>query len=377
MKIGFDAKRAYHNYTGLGNYSRDLIKNLLDTYPENEYVLYSPKLANNPRFKFIEGKDNIVVKYPETQFHKTFKGLWRSINLEKFLLNDGIELYHGLSNEIPRKRKFKQNQLKYVVTIHDLIFKRYPRTYRSIDRRIYNVKFKYAAKNSDLVIAISEQTKKDLVDFYKVDPNKIEVIYQTCHSNFRKKYTEEEVKAVKVKYNLPDQFLLNVGTIETRKNLHAILQAIPLMQNNIPIYVVGRKTKYFNFIKVQMQKLKIPEGRIRFLHNVSVDELPVFYQMASVFIYPSFFEGFGIPIIEALYSKTPVITTQGGCFPEAGGPDSVYVDTADFGELAKAIDNLLNNPEQMKLMGEKGWQYAQRFNPDVLTRQLMNLYQSL
>lgn len=377
MKIGFDAKRAYHNYTGLGNYSRDLIKNLLDYYPNNQYILYSPKLANNPRFKFIEGKENVEVKYPETQFHKTFKGLWRSINLEKFLIQDEIKIYHGLSNEIPRKQKFKNNGIKYVVTIHDLIFKRYPRTYRSIDRRIYNVKFKYAAKNSDLVIAISEQTKKDIIDYYGVDPQKIKVIYQTCHSNFRKEYSQSEMDEVKKKYNLPDKYLLNVGTIETRKNLHALLQAIPLMKNDLPIYVVGKKTKYFNFIKVQMQKLKIPEGRIHFLHGVNIKELPVFYKQATAFVYPSLFEGFGIPIIEALYSKTPVVTTQGGCFPEAGGPDSLYVDTKNYEELANAIDTLIQDKEKMKTMGEKGWDYAQRFNPDVLTNQLMNLYRSL
>ena len=296
MKIGFDAKRAYHNYTGLGNYSRDLIKSLLENDSEDEFFMYSPKSAKNPRFAFIEGKENVHKRFPETPIHKTFKGFWRSINLEKFLLKDGsIEVFHGLSNEIPRRRKFGAERIKYVVTIHDLIFRRYPRNYRAIDRRIHNIKFKYASRNSDVVIAISEQTKRDIVQYYKVPEEKIKVIYQTCHENFKKEYSEEIKQHIKTNFNLPDEFILNVGTIETRKNLNALLQAIPLMKNDLPIVVVGRKTKYFNFLKVQMQKLKIDEDRFIFLKDVTMDQLPAIYQLSTIFVYPSVFEGFGIP----------------------------------------------------------------------------------
>ena len=156
MKIGFDAKRAYQNYTGLGNYSRDLLKQIFINYPENSYCLYTPKSLKNPRLTFLDDFNNVETIFPETPLHKTFKGYWRSINLEKSLIKDEIDIYHGLSNEIPRTRS---NKIKYIVTIHDLIFKRYPRNYRSIDRRIHNIKFKYAAKNgkcvSKLVLCLS------------------------------------------------------------------------------------------------------------------------------------------------------------------------------------------------------------------------------
>ena len=377
MKIGFDAKRAYHNYTGLGNYSRDLIKSLLQKNSQDEFFMYSPKSAKNPRFSFIEGKENIHKRFPETPIHKTFKGFWRSINLEKFLLKDGIEIFHGLSNEIPRRRKFGAERIKYVVTIHDLIFRRFPRNYRAIDRRIHNIKFKYASRNADVVIAISEQTKRDIVQYYKVPAEKIKVIYQTCHENFKKEYSEEIKQHIKTNFNLPDEFILNVGTIETRKNLNALLQAIPLMKNDLPIVVVGRKTKYFNFLKVQMQKLKIDEDRFIFLKDVTMDQLPAIYQLSTIFVYPSVFEGFGIPIIEALNSGVPVITTKGGCFPEAGGPDSVYVDTNNFAELGKTIDDLLENPAQQKLMTEKGLAYVKKFDSEELTNQLLEVYSDL
>lgn len=375
MKIGFDAKRAYHNYTGLGNYSRDLIQNLLTYYPENEYHLYAPKTGDNPRFKFVEQYENVFPHFPESPLHKTFKGLWRSVDLENFLAKDNIDIFHGLSNEIPMRRK--SSSVKHVVTIHDLIFKRFPTTYKKIDRNVYNTKFKYASQHADKVIAISQQTKQDIIDFYNVDEDKIEVIYQTCHQNFKEQYTDDFKLKVSRKFNLPENYILNVGTIETRKNLNAILQAIPTMKNDLPIVVVGRKTKYMNFLKVQMEKLKIDTNRFIFLENVSIHELPSIYQMASIFVYPSVFEGFGIPIIEALYSKTPVITTQGGCFPEAGGKNSIYVDTSNFELLGNSIDNLLENKQQQQLMSKQGFDYVQQFNPRLLTEQLVNLYNSL
>ncbi len=377
MRIGFDAKRAYHNYTGLGNYSRDLIKSLLDEYPDNEYYLYSPKTSGNPRFKFVKGRENVKICLPESPVHKTFKALWRSINLEKTLVSDQVDIFHGLSNEIPRRRKFGKDRVKYVVTIHDLIFKRYPRNYRAVDRRIYNVKFKYAAKNADKIIAISEQTKKDIQEYYKIPGDKIEVIYQTCHENFKKEYSKEIQEHIREKFQLPEKYILNVGTIESRKNLNALVQSIPKMDNDLPIVVVGRKTKYFNFLKVQMQKQKVDESRFIFLKNVSMDELPSIYKMAELFVYPSIFEGFGIPIIEALYSGTPVITTDGGCFPEAGGPNSVYVDPLNYDQLAETIDALLQNKSQREKMSEKGLEYVKKFDPTLLAEQVKDLYKSL
>jgi glycosyltransferase involved in cell wall biosynthesis len=323
---------------------------------------------------FLSDFNNVETVFPDTPLHKTFKGYWRSINLEKSLIKDKIDIYHGLSNEIPRTRSKK---IKYIVTIHDLIFKRFPRNYRSIDRRIHNVKFKYATKNADLTIAISEQTKNDIVDFYNVNPDRIKVVYQTCHENFRRSYPNEVILHVKEKLQLPDNFILNVGTIETRKNLNAIIQSIPLMKNDLPIVVVGRKTKYINFLKVQMNKLKIDPNRIIFLHHVTIEELPCIYQLADIFIYPSLFEGFGIPIIESLTSGTPVITSKDGCFSEAGGPSSLYIDPTDYEEISHTIDALLTDSEKQKTMIEDGKEFVKKFEPNSLTKEVMDIYHNI
>lgn len=375
MRIGFDAKRAYQNYTGLGNYSRDLLKSVMKLAPENEYILYTPKATKIPNVKFISQYNNVSVHTPQTQLDKTFKGLWRSINLEKNLIQDKIDIFHGLSNEIPRKGS--NSNLKYVVTIHDLIFKRYPRNYKAIDRRIYNTKFKYACKNANRIIAISEQTRQDIIEFYGIPANKIEVIYQTCHENFKKSYSEEIRNHIREKFDLPSEYILNVGTIETRKNLYGLIQATLTMKNDLPIVVVGKKTKYFNFLKVQMQKLKIDPNKIMFLKDVSIEELPAIYQMASIFVYPSHFEGFGIPIIEALHSGVPVVTSNGGCFSEAAGPHSKFIDPDDPEEIGEAIDQILSDSELQRNMREAGKKYVSKFEPEIITQQLLNVYNNI
>ena len=374
MKIGFDAKRAYQNFTGLGNYSRDLIENLIQQFPNNQYILFAPKDSENPRLKFLAEHENTSSIFPENKLNKTFKGLWRTINMEKSIIKNGIDLYHGLSNEIPRVRS---KNIPYVVTIHDLIFKRFPRNYRTIDRKIYNIKYKYAVKHSDLTIAISEQTKKDIVKFYKIDPDKIKVVYQSCHKNFRKDYLPEELEIVKDKFNLPSEFLLNVGTIETRKNLIAIINAMDIMKIDIPLVVVGKKTAYMNFLKIQIKKLNFDTNKIIFLDKVSINELPAIYKLSSLFVYPSVFEGFGIPILESLYCKTPVISSNGSCFNEAGGPYSKYVDSDNKEEFAFQIEECLTNEKLRNEMMEMGFQHAQKFNPQKLSKNLIDVYQSL
>jgi len=255
-----------------------------------------------------------------------------------------------------------------------LIFKRFPEIYKVADRKIYDTKFKYAVNNADLIIAISEQTKRDIIEFYGIKSEKIKVLYQTCHHNFKKEYTVEEKEQVRVKFNLPDEFVLNVGTIEKRKNLNTIVNSLALLNPTTLLVVVGKKTGYYQEVLKEIEKLGLM-NRIHFLENVSIEELPMIYQLASVFVYPSIFEGFGIPIIEALYSVTPVISSKGGCFTEAGGENSIYVDPKNENELAAAINKILTDKVLSDKMKLKGRAYAvSMFDEKILSKQLMDIY---
>jgi len=363
MKFGFDAKRAFHNKSGLGNYSRDSIRLLSEYYPDNEYLLYNPKKGN---VNFNINPENTKIVYPKGWLNKKLSSYWRQKTIVEQIVKDKVDVFIGLSNEIPHG--LEKTIVKSIVVIHDLIFIRFPELYSTIDQKIHVKKVKRACKNADKIIAISEQTKEDIINFLNIDPNKIEVVYQGCHSVFQKKYNIELQKIIKKKFNLPDRFILNVGTIEKRKGLLTAVQAISDFKN-INLVVVGKETKYTEEIKEFISSNKM-ENRVLFLKNVSMPELASIYQLADLFVYPSIFEGFGIPIIEALFSKTPVISSTGSCFSEAGGDYSWYVEPGNSSELKLAIVELWNSPETRNEMAKRGFDFVQKFKDENIVKNL-------
>ncbi|HEY9197395.1 MAG TPA: glycosyltransferase family 1 protein [Mucilaginibacter sp.] len=368
MKIGFDAKRAFYNNTGLGNYSRWLVKALAYFHPENSYFLYTPKAKINSRLDFLSHYRNILTKTPQSRW---FTFWWRSKGVVKDLLRDGIQLYHGLSHELPSG--IGQSGICTVVTIHDLIFLRYPEQFGWLNCRIYLAKVKHACKTADKIIAISKKTKADLVELLQIDASKIEVVYQGCDVAFDVTQTAAQKAAVKSKYNLPDKFILNVGTIEERKNLLLAARALKYTHNDIPLIVVGKPTKYTNEVKAYLLTNNLSD-RVVFLTDITFDDLPAIYQQASVFVYPSRYEGFGIPVLEALNSGVPVIAATGSCLEEAGGPNSRYIHPDDAEGLAREIDIVTTDENIRQTMIEKGLEHAALFNDDKLALQLQHLY---
>ncbi|OBX24511.1 glycosyltransferase involved in cell wall biosynthesis [Gelidibacter algens] len=369
MKIGFDAKRAFHNRSGLGNYSRDLIRMVSHFYPENQYVLYNPK----PGKVAFQLDANTEETLPNTTFWRFLSSFWRQKAIIKQLKEDTIDIYHGLTGEIPRG--IQNTKIKTIVTIHDLIFAHFPELYKPIDRKIYRNKFQYAADHSDMIIAISEQTKKDIVRFLHIDPKRIKVIYQGCNAAYKKSYSNQELNQTSSKFNLPKKFILNVGTVEKRKNLLNLVKAIENLNCNL-VVVGNDKSDYAQEIRAYINAKGLT-NRVHFLKNVNTEELAQIYQMASVFVYPSIFEGFGIPIIEALFSKTPVITSKESCFSEAGGPDSIYIDPNDPRDIEAAIQIVLEDEELRDKMNSKGLDYAQQFNDNVIAKHIYETYKAL
>jgi glycosyltransferase involved in cell wall biosynthesis len=373
MKIGFDAKRAFHNKSGLGNYARTLITNLHFHYLEEKLMLFNPSPA---RQNFITGiADQNVREVLPVGLSSKIPAYWRSFKIPSLLNKYGVEIYHGLSNELPFN--IKKANCKTVVTIHDLIFIRYPQLYPLIDRTIYEFKFRKACNEADHIIAISDQTKQDIIEFFNIPSNKITVVYQSCSSIFLKRYNNSEISEIEKQYNLPASYLLYVGTIEERKNLLTIVKALKeLNRNSIPLVVVGKQTAYLRQVQDYIIKNDLSK-QVVFLSNVPNEHLPYIYQKSDIFIYPSTFEGFGIPIIEALTSGTPVITSTGSCFSEAGGRHSVYIDPKNHVQLANEIEKLLNSKELRTEMSEKGLSYSQKFNSATTSSNLMVVYKKL
>lgn len=355
MKIGYDAKRIFHNASGLGNYSRDLVRILATYYPKNSYHLYNPKKQKLNRWKPLP---NTIEKQPKGIW-RYFHSLWRQGPIVRQLKNDGIDVFHGLSGELP-----KGLRIPSIVTVHDLIFVHYPELYNPIDVYIHKRKVKHAVKKATKVVAISEQTKADLIRFTGVAEHKISVIYQGCHHAFKNKFSKEKRAEIRKTFGLPEKFVLYVGTLEERKNALSIAKA--LKDSNHHMVFVGKAKAYGKKLKTFVLEHQL-QDRVVFIDQISIEELAGVYQCATVFCYPSFYEGFGIPIIEALYSGVPVITSKGGCFSEAGGVSSVYIDPKDKKQLQEAIEELFAESYTLrKKRIAEGLVHVQKFNDDVI-----------
>lgn len=373
MKIGFDAKRLFNNFTGLGNYSRFVVNALLDHAPGNEYFLYTPKQRSHPEINEITTRSGVSVVTPSALYKLFGAGsVWRTWGIAKEPTISALDVFHGLSNELPANLP---QRVRKIVTVHDLIFMRYPMFYNPLDVRIYEAKAKAACRAADRVIAISRQTADDVVSFLNIPETKIDVVYQGCHPQFRQKKSNEEIDAVKRKYHLPARYILNVGTIETRKNVIQAVQALALLPpaSRIPLVILGRETSYKKNVMATAEQAGVADSII-FLHNSSFPDFPAIYQGAQLFIYPSLFEGFGIPLVEALESGIPAITSKGSCFTEAAGPDSIYVDPGDVEDMALQMNRLLSDTASRQRMAGAGREFVKKFSPATIASQLMSIY---
>lgn len=366
MRIGFDAKRLYNNFTGLGNHSRTTLDILMEYFPENEYLLYTPKVKSTPStapymFKDMPGRRLIMPK-------GWLKGsAWRTFGLPGELKRDGVDLFHGLSNELPVG--IRRSGVRSIVTIHDVAFRTFTDMYHWQDRQIYDLKWRYAVKNADRIIAISECTKRDILRFYDVDEDKIDVVYQPVGIRYYDPLPSERPGE-----NSP--YMLYVGSVNSRKNLLGIVKAMKLMPKDLrlPLVVVGGGREY----KVEVERYVAAHGLeawVRWAGQVDPTQLQALYQGASLFVYPSFYEGFGLPVVEALLSGCPVVTSDVSSLPEAGGPWALKADPASPEDISQKMQTALTDSLLRADMIRGGREYAMNtFHPQVLAEQLMKVY---
>lgn len=376
MKIAFDAKRVFHNFRGLGNYSRTLVEGLIKFYPQHEYHLYTPPFDDERALEWQRKHPQAIIHTPKHLSSRIAHPLWRSFGLSSRIKKDGVELYHGLTHELPQG--IDKLSVKKVVTIHDLIFMRFPDFFPWIDRQIYMRKFSYAAEVSDVVVAICEQTKQDIMEFLKVPEHKIRVVYQSCSPLFYETPGELAKTKLKEKYQIDRPVILFVGALEKRKNVLTLVEAFLRIKDQVPhqLILVGNGKDYRKKIERKLIEYGIV-SRVRILDSVPMHELPTLYRISDLFAFPSFFEGFGIPIIEALYSEVPVITSQGPVFPEAGGDHSMYVDPSNAEELAEGMLKIIIDRKLHFDMSSKGRIFVEKFHWKETSKNMMNLYSEL
>ncbi len=364
LKIGFDAKRLFHNYTGLGNYSRTLVRDLQQRYPEHEYHLFTPKLSDHPEVAYFLDHDKFIIH----TYHGKVASYWRSNGMTKDINAAEIDIYHGLSHEIPlNSHKIKAQTL---VTFHDLIYEFYPEQFGLWDRYMYKKKYRYSAQQANRVIAISQSTKKDLHRLYQVNEANISVVYQSCNPVFYRTQKSEPIT---------ESYLLYVGSIIERKSFMLIVEAMADIPNEkrIKVKVVGKGRLYMDRVKVRIQELGL-EAYFEFLDQIDNKDLISLYDNAIATVYPSIYEGFGIPLIESLYRDTPVITTTASSLPEAAGPGAIYIEPGDRRALTQAMMTISSDNSLRNTLAQKGRDYvSQRYTDEIAASQMMDVYLSM
>jgi glycosyltransferase involved in cell wall biosynthesis len=372
--IGFDAKRIVRNGTGLGSYGRTLVNDLAQRQ-DLALRLYAPDKGRDDLRSQIVERPNVSFCYPHfsSSIHLP-SSWWRMKGVVTDLQRDGVQLYHGLSGELPIG--IRKSGIRSVVTIHDLIFLRHPEFYNWVDTKIYAWKFRQTLREADHVIAISECTKRDILYYGDIDEQKISIVYQSFAPRFSVEVSEEQRTQVRSAYQLPQRYILNVGSIEARKNILQAVQALPLLPDDMALVMVGRHTPYTDQVLQYVREHHLEE-RVRVLHGVPDEHLPMLYALAESFVYPSVYEGFGIPIIEAISCGLPVVACSGSCLEEAGGPDSLYVQPDNVEAMAAAIRLTLVGAEGRELRIENSKKYIRRFSGCNVADQVVNVYQSL
>lgn len=382
MNIGYDGKRAFQNKTGLGNYIRSLMAILTQHYPGNQYTLFAPEKTD---LFDVTAFNNVKAVFPETLAGKHFQGWWRRNGMVKAIARADVDIYHGVSNELPLR--IERTGIKTVVTVHDIIFERFPETYHFDERYVHRWKIKQACKVADAVIAISKQTKDDLINFYGVPENKIFISYQSCNPIFQQPISNDYKAIVKKRYQLPDRYFLFVSSIAPRKNLIAICRAMILLKDkiNIPLVVIGNGKNEKEEVKKLMQDNDIA-GRLILLNEMAASkesafttaaDFPAIYQQALALVYPSVFEGFGAPLLEAMWSGLPVISSNTSSLPEVAGDAALYFSPHDYELLAQHMLNIALNNSVTTVLRSKGFEQAQHFTTQKYADSIMSVYHQI
>lgn len=372
--IGLDAKRIVRNGTGLGSYGRTLANDLARLEGLN-LRLYAPDKGRDELRLQVAERGNVQFCYPSGIYGSSLgKAYWRSKGVVGQLKDDGVEVYHGLSGELPKG--LAKAGIRSVVTIHDLIFMRHPEYYNKVDVKIYVRKFRQAINDADRIVAISECTKRDICELGEVDPSRVDVVYQSCAQRFVGDPLPQKMWQVRNRYELPDRYVLSVGSIEERKNVLLAVKALLRLPDDVSLVIVGRRTPYVDEVHRFICENHLNE-RVLILHGVPDDDMPALYRMADAFVYPSRYEGFGIPIIEAIRMGLPVVACTGSCLEEAGGLDSLYVGPDDDEAMAHALQQVLFGAPGREQRIERSRQYVKRFDNTGAAQKFAEIYRSL
>ena len=356
MVIGIDGNEAnIANRVGVGQYSLSILKEWRKiASPHNQFIIY---LSQPPQFWMP--KKNQYFSYrifgPQrfwTQFALPF-------NL--FSKKRAIDIFFSPAHYAPRF-----SPIKTVVTIHDLAYFYYPQEFKKNDLWQLKSWTKYSVKKAAKIIAVSQNTKKDLIKFYKINPQKITVVHNGYDTRrFNGQLGSSQIEKIKRKYKINSDYLVYLGTLQPRKNIEALIKAFPQVNkrfNKLKLVVIGKKGWLYKSIFSQVKKLGL-EKKVIFTDFVLDEEIPFLLAGAKLFILPSLYEGFGITALEAMACGVPTLVSRVSSLPEVVDSAGHYIENPqNYSEISQKIAQILENPKLQKELSEKGTKQAQKFS---------------
>jgi glycosyltransferase involved in cell wall biosynthesis len=369
--IYVDVSAAVHSKAGLGRYSERLAHALAEQYPGEIALFYN------------QGKDGHLpprlLPLPRRSIRAGYKP-WRMCVLLAHLshvrfdaLVPGAALFHSTEHLL-----FPLRQAPTVLTVHDLIYRLYPAYHKRLNYWYLNVAMPLFCRRAGALIAVSEATRQDIIRHYGINPEKIHVVYEAAAAHFRQP-PARDVARVRAQYDLPDRFLVHLSTIEPRKNLERLLDALTVLRRDHPslqLVLVGARGWLYDdfFARVEREGLG---GIVRPLGWVPDEDLPAVLAAADLAVQPSLYEGFGLPILEAMASGQVVAASNSSSHPEVGGKAAAYFDPADAGDMVAVIGRLLSSEDERARRRELGLAQAALFSWERAARETYAVYETL
>jgi glycosyltransferase involved in cell wall biosynthesis len=375
MNITVDISPAVHHHAGLGRYAQELLAALLEQDHVNRYCAfyYAPRGAERP--------DPPLDRVPAQTLRLSAKP-WRMSVLLAYFTGATLDrwlpssdLFHATDHLLPPLRHSCS-----VFTIHDLIFRFYPEYHLPLNRWYLSLMLPRFMRRADAIIAVSENTRRDVARWMRIPPDKVKVIYEGVNPAFRPIADPMRLAQVRARYKLPARFMLYLGTIEPRKNLVMLLEAYRALvareQATPDLVIAGRKGWLYQPVFDRVRELGL-EARVHFTDWVAADDAPALLSAADVFVFPSLYEGFGLPPLEAMACGAPVICSNVSSLPEVLGEGGLLVEPRDASAWTEAMARVLGDARLCAELRARGLQQAQKFSWERTARETLAVYENV
>ena len=376
MRIGIDYTAAVQQGAGIGRYARQLISALVELDAENKYaLLVGGGGVRDAAFQIepLTRRANVRSVLLPVSDH-TLSILWHRLHLPLWVeLSCGpLDLFHSPDFTLPPVLRART-----ILTVHDLSFIRVPECAEPRLRAYLLQAVPASVRRADVVLADSECTRADLIELLGADPGRVEVVYAGVGQHFYRITDDGLLRAVRARYNLPERFILGLGTLQPRKNFERLVKAYAMAQgqidNEIKLVIAGGSGWMYDGIFGSVEELGLQEA-VCFPGYVADDDLPALYSLADLFVFPSLYEGFGMPPLEAMACQTPVVTSNTSSLPEVVGDAALLVDPLDVAALTEAMRQVLTDGVLREGMIQRGVEQARRFTWTQAASKLLDVY---